>query len=135
MEVFDCKMTKYNNPYRDNSLYSLTFFQVSVVTEMFLDLSLPVSDEVKRMFSLDHELIFVLEMVSLACLCVCDNLLQAYRKKNPKKVFPRTSESSQDERNGSDLISRNDDSTTGASSKYQQKKAKKQAKKQAKVFH
>ncbi|XP_032400961.1 LOW QUALITY PROTEIN: ubiquitin carboxyl-terminal hydrolase 16 [Xiphophorus hellerii] len=74
---------------------------VSVVTEMFLDLSLPVSDE-------------------------------AYRKKNPKKVFPRTSESSQDERNGSDLISRNDDSTTGGSSKYQQKKAKKQAKKQAK---
>uniref|UniRef100_A0A3B5LH10 Ubiquitin carboxyl-terminal hydrolase n=1 Tax=Xiphophorus couchianus TaxID=32473 RepID=A0A3B5LH10_9TELE len=81
---------------------------VSVVTEMFLDLSLPVSDEVKRMFSLDHELIFVLEMFSLACLCVCDNLLQAYRKKNPKKVFPRTSESSQDERNGSDLINAED---------------------------
>lgn len=51
MEVFDCKMTKYNNPYCNNSLYSLTFFQVSVVTEMFLDLSLPVSDEVKKMFS------------------------------------------------------------------------------------
>uniref|UniRef100_A0A3B5L9I4 Ubiquitin carboxyl-terminal hydrolase n=1 Tax=Xiphophorus couchianus TaxID=32473 RepID=A0A3B5L9I4_9TELE len=72
------------------------------------------------------------ECKTVSCLCVCDNLLQAYRKKNPKKVFPRTSESSQDERNGSDLISRNDDSTTGASSKYQQKKAKKQAKKQAK---
>lgn len=108
---------------------------MSVVTEMFLDLSLPVSDEVNQMFSLDHELMFVLEMFSLTCLCVCDNLLQAYRKKNPKKVFPRTSESSQDERNGSDLISGNGDSTTGGSSKYQQKKAKKQAKKQAKVFH
>uniref|UniRef100_A0A3Q2DYB0 USP domain-containing protein n=1 Tax=Cyprinodon variegatus TaxID=28743 RepID=A0A3Q2DYB0_CYPVA len=32
----------------DDAHYSLTFFQISVVTEMFLDLSLPVSDEVKE---------------------------------------------------------------------------------------
>lgn len=74
---------------------------VSVVTEMFLDLSLPVSDE-------------------------------AYRKKNPKKGAPKTSESSQDGRTSPDLISGNDDAPTGTGSKYQQKKAKKQAKKQAK---
>ncbi|KAM4743372.1 ubiquitin carboxyl-terminal hydrolase 16 isoform 1-T2 [Anableps anableps] len=74
---------------------------VSVVTEMFLDLSLPVSDE-------------------------------TYRKKNPRKGIPKTSESSQDGRNSPDLISGNDDAPTGGSSKYQQKKAKKQAKKQAK---
>ncbi|KAM7412762.1 hypothetical protein PAMA_020237 [Pampus argenteus] len=72
---------------------------VSVVTEMFLDLSLPVSDE-------------------------------AYRKKNQKKVVPKTSDSSQDGRDSPVLTNGNDDVPTG--SKYQQKKAKKQAKKQAK---
>lgn len=74
---------------------------VSVVTEMFLDLSLPVSDE-------------------------------AYRKKNQKKVVPKTSDSSQDGRDSPALTNGNDDMPTGAGSKYQQKKAKKQAKKQAK---
>ncbi|KAM7399022.1 hypothetical protein PAMP_018316 [Pampus punctatissimus] len=72
---------------------------VSVVTEMFLDLSLPVSDE-------------------------------AYRKKNQKKVVPKTNDSSQDGRDSPVLTNGNDDIPTG--SKYQQKKAKKQAKKQAK---
>lgn len=66
---------------------------------------------------------------------LCDNLLQAYRKKNPQKGAPKTSESIQDGRNSPDLISGNIDSPTGTSSKYQQKKAKKQAKKQAKVIH
>ncbi|XP_070762134.1 ubiquitin carboxyl-terminal hydrolase 16 [Enoplosus armatus] len=74
---------------------------VSVVTEMFLDLSLPVSDE-------------------------------AYRKKNQKKGVQNTSESSQCGRNSPALTNGNDDVPSGASSKYQQKKAKKQAKKQAK---
>ncbi|XP_042343295.1 ubiquitin carboxyl-terminal hydrolase 16 [Plectropomus leopardus] len=74
---------------------------VSVVTEMFLDLSLPVSDE-------------------------------AYRKKNPKKVVQKTSDSNQDGRNSPALTNGNDDIPTGSGSKYQQKKAKKQAKKQAK---
>uniref|UniRef100_A0A8D0DAT1 Ubiquitin carboxyl-terminal hydrolase n=1 Tax=Sander lucioperca TaxID=283035 RepID=A0A8D0DAT1_SANLU len=66
---------------------------VSVVTEMFLDLSLPVSDEVK-----------------------------------PLKVFFCQFV----EQNSPALTNGNDDSPTGSSSKYQQKKAKKQAKKQAK---
>ncbi|XP_044058335.1 ubiquitin carboxyl-terminal hydrolase 16 [Siniperca chuatsi] len=74
---------------------------VSVVTEMFLDLSLPVSDE-------------------------------AYRKKNQKKGVQNTSESRQDGRNSPALTNGNNDIPSGASSKYQQKKAKKQAKKQAK---
>uniref|UniRef100_A0A8D0A221 Ubiquitin carboxyl-terminal hydrolase n=1 Tax=Sander lucioperca TaxID=283035 RepID=A0A8D0A221_SANLU len=70
---------------------------VSVVTEMFLDLSLPVSDEVK-----------------------------------PLKVFFCQFVEHQDGRNSPALTNGNDDSPTGSSSKYQQKKAKKQAKKQAK---
>ncbi|XP_045929121.1 ubiquitin carboxyl-terminal hydrolase 16 [Micropterus dolomieu] len=74
---------------------------VSVVTEMFLDLSLPVSDE-------------------------------TYRKKNQKKGVQNTRESSQESRNSPALTNGNDDIPSGASSKYQQKKAKKQAKKQAK---
>ncbi|XP_053176608.1 ubiquitin carboxyl-terminal hydrolase 16 [Scomber japonicus] len=74
---------------------------VSVVTEMFLDLSLPVSEE-------------------------------AYRKKNQKKVSPKTSDSNQDDRDSPALTNGNDDIPSGTGSKYQQKKAKKQAKKQAK---
>ncbi|XP_041659541.1 ubiquitin carboxyl-terminal hydrolase 16 isoform X2 [Cheilinus undulatus] len=74
---------------------------VSVVTETFLDLSLPVSDE-------------------------------AYRKKNQKKGFQKSSESSQDGRDSPALTNGGDGIPTGAGSKYQQKKAKKQAKKQAK---
>lgn len=74
---------------------------VSVVTEMFLDLSLPVSDE-------------------------------AYRKKNQKKSFQSTSDSSQGGRSSPALTNGNDDIPSTTGSKYQQKKAKKQAKKQAK---
>lgn len=64
-----------------------------------------------------------------------DHILQAYRKKNQKKVVQSTSESSQDGRNSPALTNGNDDIPSGAGSKYQQKKAKKQAKKQAKVPH
>lgn len=62
----------------------------------------------------------------------CDHILQAYRKKNQKKV-QNTSESTQDGRSSPALTNGNDDIATMPSSKYQQKKAKKQAKKQAKV--
>ncbi|TMS07819.1 Ubiquitin carboxyl-terminal hydrolase 16 [Larimichthys crocea] len=75
---------------------------VSVVTEMFLDLSLPVSDEAYR------------------------------KKNQKKVVQKSTSESSQDGRNSPALTNGVDDIPTVAGSKYQQKKAKKQAKKQAK---
>lgn len=64
----------------------------------------------------------------------CYHILQAYRKKNQKKVVQKsTSESSQDGRNSPALTNGVDDIPTVAGSKYQQKKAKKQAKKQAKV--
>nr|XP_019943865.1 PREDICTED: ubiquitin carboxyl-terminal hydrolase 16 isoform X2 [Paralichthys olivaceus] len=74
---------------------------VSVVTEMFLDLSLPISDE-------------------------------AFKKKNLKKVFQKTSELSQDDGVSPALTNGDDNVTGGGGSKYHQKKAKKQAKKQAK---
>lgn len=92
--------------------------QVSVVTEMFLDLSLPVSDEV------------IIKMLLGVILNTTGfkNVIgtqQAYRKKNQKKV-----QSSREATSSLTFPSGNDDSP---SSKYQQKKAKKQAKKQAKV--
>ena len=64
-----------------------------------------------------------------------DNILQAYKKKNLKKAFQKTSESSPDERISPALTNGDDDTdvSSGGASKYLQKKAKKQAKKQAKV--
>lgn len=64
----------------------------------------------------------------------CDHILQAYRKKNQKKV-QKSSESSPGGRNSPALTNGSDDIPNASGSKYQQKKAKKQAKKQAKVPH
>lgn len=104
--------------------------QVSVVTEMFLDLSLPVSDEVNSYECfLDNRWS---DFICVTHVSSCDHILQAYRKKNQKKV-QNTSESTQDGRSSPALTNGNDDVSTMPGSKYQQKKAKKQAKKQAKV--
>lgn len=89
---------------------------------MFLDLSLPVSDEV------------IIQMLSLVTLNFIGftyliTTPQAYRKKNQKKA-PNSSESPREATSSPTLTSGNDDMP---GSKYQQKKAKKQAKKQAKV--
>ncbi|XP_018973103.2 ubiquitin carboxyl-terminal hydrolase 16-like [Cyprinus carpio] len=76
---------------------------VSLVTEMFLDLSLPVADEAYR------------------------------KKNQKKVTQHRISVSDDGDReNTASLANGNEDMPTGTGSKYQQKKAKKQAKKQAK---
>ncbi|NP_001139569.1 ubiquitin carboxyl-terminal hydrolase 16 isoform X1 [Danio rerio] len=75
---------------------------VSLVTEMFLDLSLPVADEAYR------------------------------KKNQKKAVQHRHSVSDDGDQDTSSLANGNEDMPTGTGSKYQQKKAKKQAKKQAK---
>uniref|UniRef100_A0A8C2Q158 Ubiquitin carboxyl-terminal hydrolase n=1 Tax=Cyprinus carpio TaxID=7962 RepID=A0A8C2Q158_CYPCA len=76
---------------------------VSLVTEMFLDLSLPVADEAYR------------------------------KKNQKKVTQQRISVSDDGDReNTASLANGNEDMPTGTGSKYQQKKAKKQAKKQAK---
>ncbi|KAM6946084.1 ubiquitin carboxyl-terminal hydrolase 16, partial [Aplochiton taeniatus] len=75
---------------------------VSLVTETFLDLSLPVSDEAYR------------------------------KKNPKKAVVKNGSESSEDGRDSPVTTPGKSDMPTGVGSKYQQKKAKKQAKKQAK---
>ncbi|KAG7243050.1 hypothetical protein INR49_016425 [Caranx melampygus] len=75
---------------------------VSVVTEMFLDLSLPVSDEAYR------------------------------KKNQKKGVQKTSESSTNDRNSPVLTNGNDDDIPTGAGSKYQQKKAKKQAKKQAK---
>uniref|UniRef100_A0A671P2P5 ubiquitinyl hydrolase 1 n=1 Tax=Sinocyclocheilus anshuiensis TaxID=1608454 RepID=A0A671P2P5_9TELE len=77
---------------------------VSLVTEMFLDLSLPVADEAYR------------------------------KKNQKKVTQYRSSVSDDGDReNTASLANGNEDMPTGTGSKYQQKKAKKQAKKQAKA--
>ncbi|XP_016355494.1 ubiquitin carboxyl-terminal hydrolase 16-like isoform X2 [Sinocyclocheilus anshuiensis] len=77
---------------------------VSLVTEMFLDLSLPVADEAYR------------------------------KKNQKKVTQYRSSVSDDGDReNTASLANGNEDMPTGTGSKYQQKKAKKQAKKQAKT--
>ncbi|XP_058601567.1 ubiquitin carboxyl-terminal hydrolase 16 isoform X1 [Onychostoma macrolepis] len=77
---------------------------VSLVTEMFLDLSLPVADEAYR------------------------------KKNQKKVTQYRSSVSDDgDKENTTSLTNGNEDMPTGTGSKYQQKKAKKQAKKQAKT--
>ncbi|XP_052433173.1 ubiquitin carboxyl-terminal hydrolase 16-like isoform X1 [Carassius gibelio] len=77
---------------------------VSLVTEMFLDLSLPVADEAHR------------------------------KKNQKKVTQYRSSVSDDGDReNTASLANGNEDMPTGTGSKYQQKKAKKQAKKQAKT--
>lgn len=106
--------------------------QVSVVTEMFLDLSLPVSDEVKP-FRHSIEKMFVQAFICVSHMPSCNHILQAYRKKNPKKGAQNTSEFSKGGRSSPALTNGNDDIPSTTGSKYQQKKAKKQAKKQAKV--
>lgn len=100
-----------------------------MVTELFLDLSLPVSDEVKLLIAF-----------SLFCLSVnytyvpfCTYVSQAFRKKNQKKGVQKTSEEIQDGKNSPVVTNGDEDIPTGTGSKYQQKKAKKQAKKQSKV--
>lgn len=93
---------------------------------MFLDLSLPVSDEVMRKACFIY--IFILFKI-LYVLKNCVSTKQAYRKKNQKKV-QKSSESPREDTSSPTLTSGNDDLP---GSKYQQKKAKKQAKKQAKV--
>ncbi|XP_029373716.1 ubiquitin carboxyl-terminal hydrolase 16 isoform X2 [Echeneis naucrates] len=75
---------------------------VSVVTEMFLDLSLPVSDEAYR------------------------------KKNQKKGVQSTSESSQDGRNSPALTNGNNDDIPSGAGSKYQQKKAKKQAKKQAK---
>ncbi|XP_016317839.1 LOW QUALITY PROTEIN: ubiquitin carboxyl-terminal hydrolase 16-like [Sinocyclocheilus anshuiensis] len=76
---------------------------VSLVTEMFLDLSLPVADEAYG------------------------------KKNQKKATQYRSSVSDDGDReNTASLANGNEDMPTGTGSKYQQKKAKKQAKKQAK---
>ncbi|XP_026082743.1 ubiquitin carboxyl-terminal hydrolase 16-like isoform X1 [Carassius auratus] len=76
---------------------------VSLVTEMFLDLSLPVADEAYR------------------------------KKNQKKVTQYHSSVSDdRDGENTASLANGNEDMPTGTGSKYQQKKAKKQAKKQAK---
>ncbi|KAG1932885.1 ubiquitin carboxyl-terminal hydrolase 16 [Pimephales promelas] len=76
---------------------------VSLVTEMFLDLSLPVADEAYR------------------------------KKNQKKVAQYRSSVSDDgDQDSTTSLANGNEDMPTGTGSKYQQKKAKKQAKKQAK---
>ncbi|XP_067306287.1 ubiquitin carboxyl-terminal hydrolase 16 [Pseudorasbora parva] len=76
---------------------------VSLVTEMFLDLSLPVADEAYR------------------------------KKNQKKVAQYRSSVSDDgDQDSTTSLANGNEDMLTGTGSKYQQKKAKKQAKKQAK---
>uniref|UniRef100_A0A8C1CZB4 Ubiquitin carboxyl-terminal hydrolase 16 n=2 Tax=Cyprinus carpio TaxID=7962 RepID=A0A8C1CZB4_CYPCA len=77
---------------------------VSLVTEMFLDLSLPVADEAYR------------------------------KKNQKRVTQYRSSVSDDGDReNTASLANGNEDMPTGTGSKYQQKKAKKQAKKQAKT--
>ncbi|CAM4556046.1 unnamed protein product [Leuciscus chuanchicus] len=77
---------------------------VSLVTEMFLDLSLPVADEAYR------------------------------KKNQKKVAQYRSSVSDDgDQDTATSLANGNEDMPTGTGSKYQQKKAKKQAKKQAKT--
>ncbi|XP_016414511.1 ubiquitin carboxyl-terminal hydrolase 16-like isoform X1 [Sinocyclocheilus rhinocerous] len=77
---------------------------VSLVTEMFLDLSLPVADEAYR------------------------------KKNQKKVTQYRSSVSDDGDReNTASLANGNEDMPSGTGSKYQQKKAKKQAKKQAKT--
>uniref|UniRef100_A0A3Q3GR96 Ubiquitin carboxyl-terminal hydrolase n=1 Tax=Labrus bergylta TaxID=56723 RepID=A0A3Q3GR96_9LABR len=80
---------------------------VSVVTEMFLDLSLPVSDEVrpsKGVLTIVRQFVFVF---CLLLVPTCDHM-QAYRKKTQKKGPQKSSDSSQEGRvspaltNGSD---------------------------------
>lgn len=101
------------------------YVQVSIVTEMFLDLSLPVSDEV---MTSDYVRLFRTHFhVFLQAFFITP---QAYRKKNQKKV-QISSESTKESRGSPTLTNGNDVMLSG--SKYQQKKAKKQAKKQAKV--
>ena len=112
-------------------MLATSLLQVSVVTEMFLDLSLPVSDEVKLSFQTYSSKICLLVYIPVPS---CNILVQAYRKKNQKKGVQKSSESSQDGRSSPALTSTDDNIPTGTGSKYQQKKAKKQAKKQAKVF-
>lgn len=92
---------------------------------MFLDLSLPVSDEV-----ITSDYVFWLLFLFLFFLQLFFITPQAYRKKNQKKV-QSSSESTKESRGSPTLTNGNDVMQSG--SKYQQKKAKKQAKKQAKV--
>lgn len=98
---------------------------------MFLDLSLPVSDEVitcDYVFGCYFKHIFM-----FVCFFYKPFFFitpQAYRKKNQKKV-QSSSESTKESRGSPTLTNGNDAIQSG--SKYQQKKAKKQAKKQAKV--
>ncbi len=102
---------------------------VSLVTEMFLDLSLPVADEVNFIQQLYPSCEYSGEGIWFECF------LQAYRKKNQKKVTQYRSSVSDDgdKENTTSLTNGNEDMPTETGSKYQQKKAKKQAKKQAKV--
>uniref|UniRef100_A0A3B3CX51 Ubiquitin carboxyl-terminal hydrolase n=1 Tax=Oryzias melastigma TaxID=30732 RepID=A0A3B3CX51_ORYME len=87
------------------SLWSLLFLsQVSVVTEMFLDLSLPVVDEVKP-----------------------KNQRKGAQKNSESSQDGQSSPAPTSRNDDGDV-------PTAGSSKYQQKKAKKQAKKQAKVY-
>ncbi|XP_051719864.1 ubiquitin carboxyl-terminal hydrolase 16 isoform X2 [Ctenopharyngodon idella] len=76
---------------------------VSLVTEMFLDLSLPVADEAYR---------------------------KKNQKKTPQYRSSVSDDGDRDSKTS--LVNGNEDMSTGTGSKYQQKKAKKQAKKQAK---
>ncbi|XP_016128381.1 ubiquitin carboxyl-terminal hydrolase 16 [Sinocyclocheilus grahami] len=76
---------------------------VSLVTEMFLDLSLPVADEAYR------------------------------KKNQKKVTQYRSSVSDGDREKTASLANGNEGMPTGTGSKYQQKKAKKQAKKQTKT--
>lgn len=109
-----------------NQMASALVIQVSVVTEMFLDLSLPVCDEVKT----HSHILYSYAFVCFVSLSYSNYILQAYRKKNLKKG-PNTCELTHSERSSPALA--NEDDNTMPGSKYQQKKAKKQAKKQAKV--
>lgn len=100
--------------------------QVSVVTEVFLDLSLPVSDEVKPR----SHILSSRALVHVVSLSYSNYVSQAYRKKNLKKGA-NTCDLTHSDRSTPALASEDDNAVPG--SKYQQKKAKKQAKKQAKV--
>lgn len=105
---------------------SALLIQVSVVTEVFLDLSLPVSDEVNP----HSHILYSHAFVYVGRWSYSNDILQAYRKKNLKKGA-NTCDLTRSDRSTPALASEDENATPG--SKYQQKKAKKQAKKQAKV--
>lgn len=93
---------------------------------MFLDLSLPVSEEVKPHL----HILYLYAFGHVVSLSYSNYILKSYRKKNLKKG-PNACELTHSDRNTPALVSEDDNAMPG--SKYQQKKAKKQTKKQAKV--